>query len=64
ETQRDDLQSKARSVEEIVLTPTLRHIEVRRLHIIWAPGWEKESDRKRTRPATSRPRALRRKTEE
>ncbi len=35
---REDLTSKARSIEEISITPTKRNIEVTKYIILWAPG--------------------------
>jgi D-glycero-alpha-D-manno-heptose-7-phosphate kinase len=35
---RDDLQSKAREIEEIVITPTAKNIEITKYLILWAAG--------------------------
>jgi D-glycero-alpha-D-manno-heptose-7-phosphate kinase len=38
ESARDELQSKARSIEEISITPTARNIDVTKYLILWAPN--------------------------
>ena len=35
---REDLQSKAREIEEIVVTPTAKNIEITKYLILWAAG--------------------------